>query len=992
MRNGALLRRQILLSTAIAGASLFNYGYMRRAYGACVDNGGGSFTCSGTSNTGATIAVGGANANITIDPDTDFNVPAGSALSIITTGEVTVSDTNSPGHESSFVSGTGTALGIHKPGGNSALTIHSYLNFSGANAISAVNDGTGLIDIDTFGQIYSTAPASKAIFTTGYGSQLSVDTHGTVSGGEYGIFAKLFDGGAGTLSITTEDSVVGRSAGSYGIFAKNYGAHLSITTSGEVSGGARGIFAYQSSTSTGNAYIDAQGNVTATDTDGIGIYTYNGNAGVGNLTIASSGNVAGGMTAGSGIWAKNKTGALSINTSGDVSGYRGIIVDNYSNASTTITTNGGEFTGTIGMFIRSRNDASHITVQNETEINTNFGITAHHYGNDALSIILNNSSITASTGQGLFINNTMAAATVFVENGASISGNTFGIREAAANTLNVVLDGTTSGVSVTGTNNEAILFNSGDDSLTLKGTVALDGDVNGGTGTNTLNLQNTTTTLTSGSKISGFSVLNVTGGASTINGDLDSTGLSLNNLGNLHINGNITAGTFTVGNNGEFGGNNTLTGNLVVGNGGTVAPGNSIGTINVTGNVVFNTGSIFDVELAGATSDRLNATGSITIDSGATLNLIPLANVTGSSFTFLQAGTTLTGTFDTVNYNGLAASVVYNPASAGLNFSVLTASPLAVNSQALSTLSTSTLFADTVSDHTTDNAFGNEKHIWGKAIYSGNNYHTNGLYTGFNSNVYGAVFGAENPVSDSWKLGFSLAELVTNTNVDFSLGSSNGAGTFASVYTSYVQTVQDGWDMFVTGGLTSGYHNVDTKRLVSNSGVTSNATADINSYEAGMITAIGGRKAIGDNGWMVSPKISLGYTHIFGQGYTEQTGGAAAVTINDYDFGMLRPKAELSFYNHEGFTLSGSHIVAKPNINIGAFKEYATNDRNVAGTFSAGTPFNLKLDENSRAFATAGLGADFDITPGVTAFISYQGAANHDELRNEAKIGAELAF
>jgi hypothetical protein len=82
-----------------------------------------------------------------------------------------------------------------------------------------------------------------------------------------------------------------------------------------------------------------------------------------------------------------------------------------------------------------------------------------------------------------------------------------------------------------------------------------------------------------------------------------------------------------------------------VGAGGAVAPGLSIGTLNVTGNLSLASGSFFDVEFNGAAMDRLNVSGTADL-GGATLRLADLGTTitAPATFTILTAGT-LTGTF-----------------------------------------------------------------------------------------------------------------------------------------------------------------------------------------------------------------------------------------------------------------------------------------------------------------------------------------------------------
>ena len=107
----------------------------------------------------------------------------------------------------------------------------------------------------------------------------------------------------------------------------------------------------------------------------------------------------------------------------------------------------------------------------------------------------------------------------------------------------------------------------------------------------------------------------------------------------------------TVGPDGRLQGNGTL-GGLTIN--GTVAPGNSIGTINVAGNVVFNTGSTYEVEIAGDGSSDLLAVGGQANLAG-TLSVMGVAYPTGypdqQNYTVLTAAGGVNGTFDDVTDN-----------------------------------------------------------------------------------------------------------------------------------------------------------------------------------------------------------------------------------------------------------------------------------------------------------------------------------------------------
>ncbi len=104
----------------------------------------------------------------------------------------------------------------------------------------------------------------------------------------------------------------------------------------------------------------------------------------------------------------------------------------------------------------------------------------------------------------------------------------------------------------------------------------------------------------------------------------------------------------------QGGGIGNISTNININSGGALGPGLSLDTMNVTGNVVFNNGGAYNVEVAaGLASDVLNVTGSVTINAGAILNVSAFGGYTGvvsDNFTGVIATTgALNGTFTTIN-------------------------------------------------------------------------------------------------------------------------------------------------------------------------------------------------------------------------------------------------------------------------------------------------------------------------------------------------------
>ena len=141
-----------------------------------------------------------------------------------------------------------------------------------------------------------------------------------------------------------------------------------------------------------------------------------------------------------------------------------------------------------------------------------------------------------------------------------------------------------------------------------------------------------------------------------LTGDNTFRGPTTVNGGVLSVNGSL-ASAVTVNDSGTLGGSGRI-GALIANSGGRVAPGNSIGTLNVTGDVTFAPGSTYAVELSPTSSDRIVAGGSARI-GGATVSLslensptllstTETRSLLGHSYDILQAAGGIQGQFGAV--------------------------------------------------------------------------------------------------------------------------------------------------------------------------------------------------------------------------------------------------------------------------------------------------------------------------------------------------------
>jgi fibronectin-binding autotransporter adhesin len=144
--------------------------------------------------------------------------------------------------------------------------------------------------------------------------------------------------------------------------------------------------------------------------------------------------------------------------------------------------------------------------------------------------------------------------------------------------------------------------------------------------------------------------LTIAGGTTTLTGTSTYTGATTINGGMLVVNGALNGTSGVVVNGGTLGGNGLLP-SLTIAAGGSVAPGNSIGTINISGHLTLAAGSITAIEVEGGASDRINVTGNAAL--GGTLRLLPLGGRYNfnTPYIIVQAGS-VTGNFAAVTTTG----------------------------------------------------------------------------------------------------------------------------------------------------------------------------------------------------------------------------------------------------------------------------------------------------------------------------------------------------
>ncbi|MEQ1921297.1 MAG: LamG-like jellyroll fold domain-containing protein [Pyrinomonadaceae bacterium] len=703
--------------------------------GACAQNVGVVVTSASIqSGTNGPISVTGTGGTAAGTNNDGINMNGGT-ISATGTGTVTVEGTATFG-----TSSEGIDLAAGSPSIatslNSAITmIGDSMNFG----VGTVNAGSGPVTIRQ-----KTSGVAINLGTTGDPSagplnltdgELDRVTAGTLFVGNSN------SGQISTTAPITHPNNLTLTTGAGITFTNPVTMALNKTLTGNALGTTTGAIAVSSAlaaTGTGGVLLDAVRSiaVNADISTAAGTLTLNANT----ANTASTGTFTGVTVTSSTVHATT-TGVVTVNGRGlggpgvNVAG--GTIRGGSTGASTSVTGFGGASGGGNMHGIQSNGTI--------TSLGGNVSVTATGGtgGNSRGIILFAGGQVSSGSGGSVTV----------IGTGGTGGGNNFGVhvddiptRITAGGTGNVIV----TGAGGAGTSNGVLVgrsgaINSSGGTITVTGTapsggfgIAVDGSGGSGTSTvassgnatvtliaDTMSLDQGNTSISAGSgqvnlrqetigrqinlgaaDIAGTQLglldleMDRVAATSTLNiGNTDTGAVSVSDIITQTKTTNITSsvGTtvLTAGSLGIFGTVTAPTNALTANSGGTVAPGASPGVINTTGNVSLAAGSIYAVEIGGATPgngagfhDQLNVTGTVAL--GATLSLTSSGGFTpsvGQSYVIINndSNDAITSTFaglsngaqinNFLGVTGLRGNIFYN-AGTNSNDVVLTATCL----------------------------------------------------------------------------------------------------------------------------------------------------------------------------------------------------------------------------------------------------------------------------------------------------------------------------
>lgn len=917
--------------------------------------------------------------------------------------------------------------------------------------------GVGTLDVSNGGFVQS-GTATIANLASASGSSVNVDG----AGSQWSVLGNLYLGasGSGTLNVTGDGNVE-LGAAYLGYTAAGSGAIVvddaSLSVTDRIGVGYNGTGAL---TIRNGAFMSSDGAILGWNAGSTGTATvtgagsrwrntgtlYVGNLGDGFLTIADGGEVTSTdgyvgtengsdselLVSGAGsswtmngaFFAGHNTGAegtVTIASGGSISSLQGILGDLSGSVGTMTVTGAGSTWSAIvdpavlysGDLNVGRHGTGYLSVLNGGSVTGN----RLHIGNEVGS---SGEVIVSGAGSNLTVADRLSIGIegdgeLTVANGGTVS----------ADRIVIADDAGSSGIPNIGA--------AAGDAAATAGVIDTD-TVIFGDGDGEIVFNHTATDYVFGADVTGTGTLSFLSGITELTGDYSAFtgGLSIEG-GLVSVNTDTLSVVADVLDGATLGGTGTL-GNVAVVSGGTVAPGNSIGTISV-GDITFASGSFYSVEVDDlGNSDLINASGTATIDSGATVTVGPengtddgSTYTSGTVYTILSAAGGVNGTFGTLtdSFAFLDGRLTYDADNVFLTllrndiaFSSLaeTRNQIAVGT-ALESLAIGDPLYDAVvglgaadvqgafddlsgdihastkgmlvdDSHYVRDAFNarllgdaSQGHgFWTSAFGAWARSESDGNAGSLAHSTGGFAGGADTVLADEWRMGFAGA--YSQTSFD---EASRGASGTSDNSTLGLYGGRSFGALDLRFGAAYTWHEISTERTVDAGSLDDRNEAD---YDARTAQLFGEASYDIDTSLgRISPFAGLAYVHLRTDGFTE-TGGVTAVSADadsyDTTYGTLglRGEAPLAL----GDTKAVLHGM------VGWRHDFGDGLPDARLAFAGSDSFTVYGVPSARDVAVMEAGFSVPVSENALLGLSYAGQAGEGEWEQQVKGRLDVRF
>ena len=521
-------------------------------------------------------------------------------------------------------------------------------------------------------------------------------------------------------------------------------------------------------------------------------------------------------------------------------------------------------------------------------------------------------------------------------------------------------------------------------------------------------------------------------GTAILAGNLAHGGQTIVNAGTLRINGTL-AGLATVGAGAVLGGSGSFLGGID--NHGTLAPGNSIGTMAVTGPLTFNAGSVYEVEVdAAGQSDRIEVDGPATL--AGTVRVLPAPGdyAAQTDYTILTADS-LSGSFDAVTSasafldpsllygatdvtlrltrNAVAfADVARTPnqravagaldagsagaagdyatllgAVAGLSAAEARAAFDRLGGAGLAAVPTVQLLDqarfDGALQAAADPAAGTG--LWATAYGTGGTVDGDGNAAGFDHRGGGVVAGLGWRVGAEATLGLALG--YGRSRLDHGAGEDGTVDTVrAGLYGAWQPA---GGRLVLDGALGAGRSDYESERRLAFGALARRAEGEADGHE--ISARLGAGYRLDHGAWQVTPRASLAYVRLHRDGFAETGAGAAGLEVGAETVESVQGRLGLAVARPFA-TAAG--LAVTPAAALTWRHEFGDTERVVDAAF-AGAPdigFRVAGADAARDTAELALGVSATTGGGTTWQLGYGASLGGGEAAHALRAGLRLSW
>ncbi|MCW1401915.1 autotransporter outer membrane beta-barrel domain-containing protein [Novosphingobium sp. MW5] len=335
----------------------------------------------------------------------------------------------------------------------------------------------------------------------------------------------------------------------------------------------------------------------------------------------------------------------------------------------------------------------------------------------------------------------------------------------------------------------------------------------------------------------------------------------------------------------------------------------------------------------------------------------------------------------------LPLAVIYQPNSAIMAPSVLTARPSTFNAQSFAAADSALGFIDSIG--VADLRHGQGNRVWMTGFGAWGNRTASGTTLAYDHNSRGLGGGVNFAAGDALTLGAAFGW----AKGDITLGSNGGGGDQSSVFGS-LHARYSGTGFTLGAGVLLGKVNQETLRNVSFNGFSASVSGETDSKVFGVYGEIG--LPLGSaGGWAFSANARGSYVHQTQDAYTESGNSPLRLAVGELKTGTIEGQARLTAKtrlwdaNSGGEELPGGLDL---RIDLGGRYLGALGDRLIPVTFAASNAgVVLQGDTRNALQGTGGVSLDYTTRGGATFSLGYLGEFGTTD-RHSVRAGVSFAF